>query len=90
MCPQLDVSDKSDQKRKICPTKLDLTDKNYRKPHDLSDKKIVCILLAFSLKMLIMPIRIHQANACTLLFIKYHVVRDICGPTSKCIVLCVE
>ena len=38
MCPQLDMSDKNDQKGKICPTKLDVSDKNYPKSQDMSDR----------------------------------------------------
>ena len=37
MCPQLDVSDKTDEKRKICPTKLDMSDKN-EKTRNMSDR----------------------------------------------------
>ena len=39
MCPQLDVSEKMTKKRKKCPTKLYLSDKNDKKPQDISDKK---------------------------------------------------
>ena len=39
MCPQLDVSDKNEKKLKICPTKLDLSDTNYKQPQDMSDNK---------------------------------------------------
>ena len=52
MCPQLDVSDKSDKKRMICTTQM-------KKPHkicptelDMSDKKYLCFC-----------VRIHHAQA---------------------------
>ena len=39
MCPQLDMFDKNEgEKRKICPTKLEVSDKNYKKSQDMSDR----------------------------------------------------
>ena len=67
MCPQLDVSDKNVQKTQ------DMTDKARfvrQKTAGYVRQNIVCVLLAFSLKTQIIPFRVHQAHACTSLFIK--------------------
>ena len=52
MCSQLDVSDRNDNKRKICPTKLDASDKKTHKicpPElDMSDNNYFVFLFAFS------------------------------------------
>ena len=61
MCPQLDVSDKNDQKTQ------DMSDKNDKKPQDMSDNNYFVFCWHFPEKTLIIPMRIHQAHACTLL-----------------------
>ena len=67
MCPQLDVSDKNDKKTQDMSDKPRFVRQELRKTAGYVRQQIVCVLLVFSLKTQIIPIRIHQAHACTLL-----------------------
>ena len=50
----------------MCP-QLDVSDKNDKKPQDMSDNNYFVFCWHFPEKTLIIPMRIHQAHACTLL-----------------------